>query len=63
MNMFRILWPEERLVSEDTIKMWFEDAVDNGDVSLAGASSVEDFCVSDMALSLRDAGLITLAKL
>lgn len=54
--MFRIIWPDSKLVSAETITGWYSDAVANGDCD-AGLTDV-----SDMALALDDAGLITICK-
>ena len=55
---FEIIWPERRWVSEDRIKMWYSDAMVNGDA--------EDETIFDdtetMARKLHDIGTITLGR-
>jgi hypothetical protein len=52
---FTIIWPERRVVSEEQIKTWYLDAVDNGDVNNLGVTDPKS-----MAMELHSAGLITL---
>lgn len=55
--MFRLLYPERRIVSPETIMTWYIDAIANGQIEDLGATSA--FLV---AQALHEAGLITLAK-
>lgn len=54
--MFHIIWPEKRVVSDDTIEKWFADAVANDEIDLRTAGQT----VLDHALALEDIGFITL---
>ena len=52
-----ILYPEKRRIRAHQIRVWYEDAVANGEV--------EDITLtetSDMAMELHRAGIITLKK-
>ncbi len=55
---FEIIWPDRRWVSEDQIKMWYSDAMVNGDA--------EDETIFDdveaMARELHNIGTITLGR-
>lgn len=55
-KMFEIIWPEKRWVSEDQIKTWYFDAVENGEAN-AGLNDVEE-----MARELSSIGHITLGR-
>jgi len=53
---FQIIWPEKRVVSEDQIRTWYEDAV-------ANEEATEGFTdPHNMALELDSQGLISLAN-
>jgi hypothetical protein len=54
--MFTIIWPERRTVSDDQIKIWYADALVNGDADL------ETDDVTVMARELHDIGTITLGR-
>jgi hypothetical protein len=53
---FTIIWPERRVVSEEQIKTWYNDAVDNGDLE-PGAPNAKV-----MAMELHSVGVITLGR-
>lgn len=56
---FWIIWPENRFVSDTQMKIWYYDAVVNGQIAK------EYFDLTDtamMAEALSDAGLITLGQ-
>jgi len=55
--MFQIIWPERRWVSEDQIKMWYTDAVANGEAEETQLNDVEE-----MARELSSIGHITLGR-
>lgn len=56
--VFKILWPQKRIISEQVIRDWYADALANDEID-------SDFIGLDdpiqMALALNDAGTITLA--
>lgn len=52
---FRILWPENRAVSAETMRGWYADAVANGEVERTDCTDVRD-----MARELHMAGAVTL---
>jgi len=57
---FEIIWPERRIVSEEKIRSWYADAIDNGQV-------LPDFFGFEkepkgMAMALADAGIITIGQ-
>lgn len=54
-DAFRILWPENRAVSADTMRGWYADAVANGEVERTDCTDVRD-----MARELHMAGAFTL---
>jgi len=56
---FYIIWPERRFVSEETIAMWFSDALANEEID-AELARVTD--PEMMARELHYAGLITLGR-
>jgi hypothetical protein len=60
--MYRILYPEHRLVSEETIKAWYADAVVNGEISLPCNGESLDM-LGFMMEQLEDAGLVTFATM
>jgi len=47
------LWPENRWVKEDTIRMWYADAVANGEIGEGFAKMV------DIMEELQSAGFVT----
>jgi hypothetical protein len=53
--MFRIIYPERRIVSNELLLTWYTDAVANGQVDDLGACSA-----TQAACALHRAGLITL---
>jgi hypothetical protein len=57
--MIHIIWPEDRIVSDETIRGWFADAVEDKWVApdRLGTKTVEG-----MAAVLQDIGFITIAK-
>ena len=57
--MIRIIWPEKRFVSDDTIAEWFADRVADNEIApqYLGAKDTET-----MARALEDAGIITRGK-
>lgn len=52
---YQIIWPERRMISERQIRVWYSDAVANGD---AEEISLTD--PYDMAKELENIGIITL---
>lgn len=60
--MYRILYPEDRLVSDATIRAWFADAVANGEIIIEDAIELEDSLRYLMG-RLEDAGLVTFATM
>lgn len=50
-----IIWPQRRVVDEEQIRTWYEDAVANGD---AEETNLTD--PYDMAKELENIGIITL---
>lgn len=54
---FHIIYPDDRYVDEDKIRVWFTDALDNGELS-----DEDVYSVDDQAMALHQAGLITLAR-
>ena len=56
MTAFRIVYPEKRTVSEQTIKNWYADAVANDEID---EQFIKANDVLTMARGLSDAGLIT----
>ena len=54
--MIHTLYPQDRLVSEEKIISWYQDAVANGE---ADAGYID---IWDMALELDNIGHITLAR-
>jgi hypothetical protein len=57
---FYILWPEQRWVAAGTFKVWFCDALANGEVISTVDQYGSDYWA--MALELHRAGLITLGQ-
>ena len=57
---FQIIWPERRLVDEDQIRVWFDDAVANGDLPEEYAQNITE--PEEMARELSDIGHITLGR-
>ena len=57
-SMFRILWPERRIVADSKIQGWARDAVANGEI---GADDVDLDDARDCARALNEIGAITLA--
>lgn len=60
MEQVYIIWPERRIVPGKTIRLWFSDAIANGDIEpdeVDGSDSLE-YC----AKALSYAGLITLGR-
>ena len=55
--MFEIIWPERRFVSEDKIRVWYSDAVANGEAEETDLTEVEE-----MARELSSIGHITLGR-
>ncbi len=56
--MFRIIYPERRVVSSEQILTWYTDAVSNEEVEDLGACSAYQ-----AAQALHEAGLITLTPI
>ncbi len=54
--MYRIIWPEDKRISPDRIRVMYQDAVSNGDCP-EGCRNTDA-----MAKELDHAGLITLAR-
>ncbi len=54
---FEIIWPEHRYVSEDQIKLWYSDAIANGDAEETNLNDPEE-----MARELSSIGVITLGR-
>ncbi len=54
---YRLLYPENRIVTSDRIMLWYFDAIDNGEVE-----GEKDVDAQTAALALEDAGIITLAR-
>lgn len=43
----RIVWPEARYVPESQLRLWFQDAIDNGEIEadmIDGSDSLEHAC-------------------
>ena len=57
---FEIVWPEHRWVNESKIRVWFSDAVDNGDLSEEYAQDISE--PEEMARELSSLGYITLGR-
>ena len=55
--MIHLIYPEDRYVTEDQIKVWHGDAVANGDVGMYGPH--ETPTLDDMIFDLEDIGFIT----
>lgn len=55
--MFRIIWPQYRTVSEEQIRIWYADAVANGD-----AENTDLTDPAQMAQELSSIGFITLGR-
>ena len=60
--MFRIIYPESKLVSAETIKGWFADALLDGDISLDPAEIGSLDPLAYQMEALEDAGLVTFAR-
>lgn len=56
---FRIIYPEDRVIGNNTIGSWYKDAVSNGEIDLERFERGETN-PRLQALALEDAGLITL---
>jgi len=56
--LFHLVYPEKRIVGEETIRVWYSDAHANGEVE--GYDDEPD--TMEMAAALEDAGLITVSK-
>lgn len=57
--MIRIIYPENKLVTEDRILSWYNDAVEDGEIEPCDTSPAS-ITVHDAAMALDDAGIITL---
>lgn len=57
---FLIIWPERRRVSAEKIRLWFSDAVANGDLSEECAADITE--PEEMARELHRLGNITLGE-
>ena len=57
-KMFEIIWPEHRWIPEEQIRIWYYDAVANGEATVALDSKDSE----GMALALHNIGHITLGK-
>ena len=58
--LFRVIWPEERVVRAQKIAVWYRDALEAGRVpkrNMCGRPVIEK------ALALHEAGVITLGDL
>lgn len=55
--MFEIIWPKHRWVSEAQIRMWYSDAVANGEAEETELNDTEE-----MARELSSIGHITLGR-
>lgn len=56
----RIIWPEARYVPASQLRLWFQDAIDNGELeadAVDGSDSLEHIC-----RELDHAGVITLHR-
>lgn len=58
-EQYLIIWPEQRLVSPEQIRTWYDDAVANGELEPEWLGLEEPF---NMARALHHTGLITLHK-
>ena len=58
-NIFKILWPERRVVSAKQISIWYSDAQANGEIDDCDAGMTH---ANEQALALHRAGLITLSR-
>ena len=54
---FRIVWPEERFISEQQIRLWYADAITNGEAEKTNLQRTDE-----MARELDNIGQITLAQ-
>jgi len=57
MKFYTIMYPEDRRVSEEKVKGWFLDRVDNGKIILEGP--IESYDSDAMAAALHDLGDMT----
>ncbi len=55
---FNLIYPEQRRVSDDTIRQWYADAVANNEIA-PEYKGFEKHDVMKMAAALSDAGIIT----
>lgn len=52
---YQIIWPERRMISERQIRVWYSDAVANGDAEETNLTHPDE-----MAKELENIGIITL---
>jgi len=57
----RLVYPEKRVVSDETIAMWYADAVANNDIG-PDYKGFEKHEIRNMASALMDAGIITVGE-
>lgn len=58
MRMFWVIWPERRHITEGQMRLWYADAVANGEVENTTCTDVEA-----MARELSNAGVLTLGRM
>ncbi len=58
----RLVYPEKRVVSNETIAQWYRDAVANDEIAPDYLSTEKHPTVRDMAAALMDAGIITVGE-
>lgn len=59
--MFEIIWPERRYVSIEQIRLWYGDAVANGEIDEDILPDCDE-CADAMARELHYLGTITLGR-
>lgn len=60
MMNIKLIYPEERVVTEEQIRTWHADKVADGDISMPAPG--ETVTLADMIWDLEDLGLITVAE-
>jgi len=68
MKFYKMIYPDNRMVSEETLKSWACDAVDNNEADVLGSKSADDAkqqIMDDVRLAieiLEDLGYVTLSN-
>lgn len=57
---FKIIWPDEKFLSESQIEIMYSDAIANKDID--DSEIPANISIAGKAVALDDCGLITLAK-